>query len=437
MNPELKRNLLLDATPFRQLIMPFAISALTYLFYLNNHEYLGREMAMNTSITFLIVMIFWGSRAASDTMMDEVSQHTWDFQRMSSMGAWQMTWGKLVGGSFYPWVSGSILLLCYVFSSARDVAAAELIKSTLLLIVIAAFSVTFGLLNTLLVVRKNENANSRQANALNLLMGLFVLLMTFSLFTRSNLYPINWYAYPIDRMSFFLWSSLALLFWAVLGAYRLMRQALQYENSGIVWLAFSLFQLMYWPGFISFDLGPSFNVFGSSAYVLLFTIAIVLTWMAIYISDNSTAVLRRLLIAASERRFIAMSLHIPLWFVSYVVLCLTALLVFSETYLWDGNGHIMVVMCLLFVLRDILLMLFFNLKKHSGRADASAFLITLLLYILFPMIIKAADASMFYCFLPIPGTTWPWLSTLPVIIQVAVLLTLVIRRYKMQWLQPR
>src|SRR6185312_4131289 len=40
---------------------------------------------------------------ASDAVTEEVRARTWDWQRLSTLGPWQMTWGKLVGATALGW----------------------------------------------------------------------------------------------------------------------------------------------------------------------------------------------------------------------------------------------------------------------------------------------------------------------------------------------
>ena len=128
MNPEFKRNLILSASPFRQLILPLSMLAIIYLFYLINGQYFGQSLATACAIIFLVVMLLWGSREVSDSLMDEMQEKTWDFQRMSSMGAWPMVWGKIVGASFYISLSALIALLAYAYSIQPLVNVTFLIK---------------------------------------------------------------------------------------------------------------------------------------------------------------------------------------------------------------------------------------------------------------------------------------------------------------------
>ena len=50
----------------------------------------------------------WGSFAVVGSINSEISERTWDQQRLSALSPWQMAWGKLLGSSIYPWFGGAI-----------------------------------------------------------------------------------------------------------------------------------------------------------------------------------------------------------------------------------------------------------------------------------------------------------------------------------------
>jgi hypothetical protein len=50
-------------------------------------------------IAFGIITIWWGSRNASDSILNEINDHTWDWQQMSAQSPWRMTIGKIFGST--------------------------------------------------------------------------------------------------------------------------------------------------------------------------------------------------------------------------------------------------------------------------------------------------------------------------------------------------
>ena len=109
MNPELRRNLWLQFSPGRLLLAPICLGlVLVSVWIVAFHVY--NVVALLSEATYYLLAVLWGTRRAGDLMAEEVAQRTWDAQRMSALGAWQMTWGKLVGGTSYVWYASGIAL---------------------------------------------------------------------------------------------------------------------------------------------------------------------------------------------------------------------------------------------------------------------------------------------------------------------------------------
>ena len=107
MNPELRRNLWLQFSLTRLLLAPVAIGALLTLTWVVSDRSLAAVAEVARAIYYLLV-ILWGTRRAADLVADEIAGGTWDGQRMSALGAWQMSWGKLLGGTSYVWYAAGL-----------------------------------------------------------------------------------------------------------------------------------------------------------------------------------------------------------------------------------------------------------------------------------------------------------------------------------------
>ena len=75
-------------------------------------------------------------------VMEEARDRTWDAQRMSAIGPWAMTWGKLLGAPAFAWYGGLILMLIYLATARYATVpvlrtAASLVCGALLLHAIA------------------------------------------------------------------------------------------------------------------------------------------------------------------------------------------------------------------------------------------------------------------------------------------------------------
>ena len=113
MNPELRRNLWLQFSLTRLLLAPVAIGALLTLTWVVSDRSLAAVAEVARAIYYLLVVL-WGTRRAADLVAEEIAGGTWDDQRMSALGAWQMSWGKLFGGTSYVWYAAGLAFLALV-----------------------------------------------------------------------------------------------------------------------------------------------------------------------------------------------------------------------------------------------------------------------------------------------------------------------------------
>lgn len=107
MNPEFERNLWLEASP-RRIAWAGVVLALVYgaAVLVASRVGGGALEAIRTVGwgVFTFCGLIWGFRAAGGSLMTEISEGTWEFQRLSSLDPWSMTWGKVFGGASLAWL---------------------------------------------------------------------------------------------------------------------------------------------------------------------------------------------------------------------------------------------------------------------------------------------------------------------------------------------
>ena len=108
MNPEFKRNLWLEMSPTRLAIMPAVLALIGLLVYVLNPDDPQRSLFVAFSVLFVGLTVGWGSLLVVSSINNEVSERTWDQQRLSALSPWDMAWGKLFGSAAYAWY-GSLL----------------------------------------------------------------------------------------------------------------------------------------------------------------------------------------------------------------------------------------------------------------------------------------------------------------------------------------
>src|SRR5471030_1251125 len=109
MNPEFVRNVWLELTPRRMLMMA-GLLALTF-FATSLGGVMGWAPSGAASVLYYLIVVIWGARNASMSVVGEIRDRTWDMQRLSSLGAGTMTWGKLFGSTIYNWFGGAFCLV--------------------------------------------------------------------------------------------------------------------------------------------------------------------------------------------------------------------------------------------------------------------------------------------------------------------------------------
>src|SRR5271168_1286252 len=108
MNPEFRRNLWLEMTPRRIALMTGVLALAFFAAALSGgSDYRPASVA---EALYYFIVVLWGSRNAAMSVVGEIRDRTWDSQRLSSLGAGQMTWGKLFGSTIYNWHGGAICL---------------------------------------------------------------------------------------------------------------------------------------------------------------------------------------------------------------------------------------------------------------------------------------------------------------------------------------
>jgi len=234
-----------------------------------------------------------------------------------------------------------------------------------------------------------------------------------------------------------------------------MRQELQYKNSPLVWTVFVLFFLFYCCGFLLDDNLNEGYLFrqteiSASLYYLqnlapqLFLLMILMTWLSVYFCENNLPVLHRFIYACSKNKISDIWLYSPIWLISYGLLLISGLWLYLNenlnpnldqlSSLWFGRTSIyspdFIIMCLLFVLRDIFIAIYFNLKNSFNRPDSSALIFLILLYVLMPAIINLTLGKQWlFIFLPI-FFEQHWYHLVPVVLQVMVMAFIVITLYR-------
>lgn len=415
-NPELRRNIWLDFTWHRIILTPIVIGLIVYFFYLVYSKYYSASVAFNLACFFIFL---WGTKRASETVIEEVNNNTWDFQRQSSISPWAMTWGKLIGSTLFTWYGAFICLLLYYFLSPNPSPAIgfkfsglELTPSgeILLLILGGLFSQALALLLSMQLlpqIRRESFNRTFRYFIIGLIFGIIITDTSFQAVKEVGQH-ISWHEISFAKGPFAVTSLLIFLGWSVIGLQRSFCKELQYQNIPWVWALFSLFCMVYFSGFIpsqSFTLEKDSlaelkdiqQQFARAPLYMAFIVAQILTYVALF-TESLNIVRYKKFFSKTQTNILGSLQLLPWWVISFILTIMAGIIaVFHQqqfsALLEKFSPSIFILTAILFLQRDILLIHYFNFSKNPRKAMGTSILYLFILYLLFPLLLGALHKS--------------------------------------------
>jgi hypothetical protein len=393
MNPELRRHLWLELSPQRLVLMPLVLGVLFVLVYrLGGNAW--QPLGSLASTMFVLLTVLWGGRRVHRDVLNEVEGQTWDNQRMSSLGAWRLTWGKLLGAPVYSWYGGLMCLGVYALVAFASQPPASALRNLALLALAALFVHGLALFGALLSMRNRAGEEVRRGSALAL-FGLLVLGLLVTVAAPLDVpRTIEWFGYGLSQQRFALLSLIAWSAWLVYGAYRLIRIEQGYENGPLGWLLFMSFCALWLTGLM--PPVPGIQTVAAATWLPrlggAFAVCVVLTYVALFAGDKRLVTLSQfgsLLRNARLRR----GFHImPRWIPAYAVTLAVGLWLSSELARlpWGAGLAWMPPTALAFVLRDVFFVLWLHADARRRHAASAALVLLVLGYVLIPALLSLA-----------------------------------------------
>jgi hypothetical protein len=259
MNPEFERNLWLEASPRRLFGLAVALGLIYAATRLvsggDGHGLLVALFTVGLCV-FAACGGIWAARAAGGSVLDEIRGRTWEFQRLSALTPWAMTWGKLFGAGSLAWLGAATGIVAVGLTTAAMDSPGDGLAVVAGMIGLILFLQGCAMGAALVGVRK-ARAEGRVATGGAVLMGVvggLVLLNALAnhlpihgqswsggglnLFSRA---PVTFWGQALPGLPFAALSLCLFAGWAVVGAWRLMRLELQLRNSPWIWVAFLVF----------------------------------------------------------------------------------------------------------------------------------------------------------------------------------------------------
>jgi hypothetical protein len=437
MNPELRRNMWLELTPIRMAIMPIVLGLIFFLCHLVDAKSLrdNYDALVNTSrVIFFILTCLWGVKAVAAAVPDEIIDHTWDFQKMSPISAWSMTWGKFLGSASYSWFGAIICLFVFFLTSLSRFSFLEVGKISLYMLTVAFLVQSIAFVISIDGVSRASGASGKGLSIAASIVALPIAFFCFSpawmnmFFDKPGVPSVLWYG-SYYNFYWFLEISLALaLFWCLMGAYRIMRVELQYQAAPWAWLGFLIYQMVYLGGFVpqelrKLDVSPS-----TMALFISFLLGSMWTYLTIISEPLQPVRYRKLFRSLRIGSLKHATTLIPRWFVTYALTVVVAIMLsFSASPEPLGTLkitlHGFVWSATLFILRDIMVFLYLNFQGFSPRRANSFGMVYLgVVYMLLPMIFAAMNMTgTLNFFTPFNDAGNIAAAILPPLIQVAII----------------
>lgn len=390
MNPEFRRQLWLQFSPARLVLMPALLILGSVAVALSaNEDNLMEALAGAVLSAFFLIVYGMGTNAAGASILEEIQERTWDQQRMSAMQPWTMTWGKLFGATSYAWYGGALCLFVFLPSAlaahwhhAGEIVLCAVLGGVLLHAMLFSINLQLG--------RSPGKLAQRGGIWVMLVLMLWGTSFGFS-FSRNR--ALTWWGTDYEAWDFLLGSLLVFTPCLLAAAWRLMADNLAVRQYPWAWPAWVILLTLYVGGFSSMSL-PSLSLVGLG-------IAALLTYASLLSQAQVRVLWQRMLGLAADGQWRSALLQVPPWLTSLLLVLVFAVLgTLDNRNAGQGElveivrfrAHLPLVIALL-VLRDCCLLLFFSFNPESRRPQGAFMLTLFLLYVLLPWLFSAMDAG--------------------------------------------
>jgi hypothetical protein len=253
---------------------------------------------------------FLGARRAADSVTEECRGKTWDGQRMSALGPWGMTWGKLVGSTSFAWY-GALMCLATVAVAwpLRWEYSASLVIACVVCAAVGAQA--FALIASLMATRKGLVRSYARGTWFVLLV--LVISGSSTPFVATLAQHFSWWGREVEGWRFALGTAVLFASWTVFGAYRLMCQELQVRTTPLGWAAFVLFLAWYLAGFA---IQPGALEPLAVFFIAGLLVSVALTYFMLFTEQTGVLVLRRVWVRVQRQEGRRALEEMPCWLVS-------------------------------------------------------------------------------------------------------------------------
>lgn len=397
MNPEFRRNLWLELTTRRLITMTTTLLLIFFAAALSGSDW----PASAAILLYYFIVVMWGARNASLSVVGEIRDRTWDSQRLSSLGAAEMTWGKLFGSTIFNWYGGAICLvviLAYRFTHQGAVAS---LINLVYFVTIGVIAQSVSLLASLTAALRRQTHTRLELFAYQA-MGLAAAILVYLVWEAAD--PagpflgrgrmadfVPWWGQELNTRGFLLASLAIFAAWTLVACYRAMRLELKLRNGPWVWVGFLVFIGIYVAGFDAW-LPKNWTLGGVETVALRLALAAstygAITYLKVFLDPKDLVLYRWLGSEISHGRLFSAAPRLQGWMMSYLAaFAVTMTLVFWFVHIETLQAAAFVFSGLGFLTRDVAIFVLLQSLPGPRRGDFAALVALFGLYVLLPSIL--------------------------------------------------
>lgn len=424
MNPEFERNVWLELTPLRMIVMVAVLVLAFFAAALTEGSVAGPGSVARWG--FYLIVVIWGARNAARSVVGEIRDRTWDGQRLSSLGAGTMMWGKLFGATIFNWFGGLICLAVIAADRLNAAGVVDTVTHVAYFIALGVITQSVSLLASLIAASRRQ-ARTQFEVFLYQIAGLLAALAVWNIADPTygpmmHADQIVWWGQAWPAQAFLLVSLALFTGWILVACYRQMRLELKLRNGPFVWLTFLAFIAAYVAGFDAWMPRTWLSLDPAAVRLMLAGVTCAgLAYVTIILEPKNRVALRWLGSQLARFGLGTAFMKLQAWMMSWIAALLIGIALLVHLQLTGNAVRFAAVAAMLgFLTRDMAIVLLMNMSARRRGGDLLSVAVLVLLYGLIPAILTGLHYGMGRAlFLPIQ-TDPLWLAAAAAWIEAVV-----------------
>ena len=420
-NPEFAKNIWLEFSLQRLIALPAIVLLIVFaVFSQTNDIDEGMKSLHYVSMAgFIIIGLLWGIKTSSDAILDEYNDKTWDWQKMSLIGPWKLTIGKLFGSTIYNWYGALICWILFMISGGYMSTWEMEFKTGILMIISMIATHGLMILISVQMVKKADGRTKLKSNRifiagiifLGFVGNIFSVALTESVSNSNN---ISWYGLNDNIQNLIILSSVFYTMWIVAGVYRSMRAELQFSDAPTWWILFIVSNTIFQFGLIATNPEMNFAFKLATGFGFMFVQTLFITYILALTEPKDIVNFKLLIQSFQNKDFNLLFQNISLWTLTLqmvfiagflaVLFCSIGIQISSNIDILDkikelNPNYLFIYLIAIFgfIIRDMGMLLYLNLSRTAKRADAAMIIYLIILYGLLPLLTMGSGIGvMFY-----------------------------------------